>query len=58
VNIQFNFDPKGLKSLQHKLKFNEHVFRQFYLKEIKPKVYKDVSVDAEAAGSVAASAAD
>jgi ribosomal protein S6 len=43
VNIQFSFDPKGLTGLRHKLKFNEHVFRQFYLKEVKPKAYKDTN---------------
>ncbi len=54
VNIQFSFDPKGLSGLRNKLKFNEHVFRQFYLKEIKPKPYKEVvlAVDDGASSAV------
>jgi small subunit ribosomal protein S6 len=42
LNIQFSLEPNKLSGLRHKLKFNDHVFRQLYLREIKPKSYSNI----------------
>ncbi|MCS7062497.1 MAG: 30S ribosomal protein S6 [Methylacidiphilales bacterium] len=39
VSIQFLMEPENLKGVQQRLRFNEHVFRQVYFREEKPKDY-------------------